>query len=388
VHDEPPVWPVIFNPRPLITDGVLGLNILYLYSLQKNQLLKKIIIGLSFSVFLFACKQKKAAPAQNNKSQGPTIVDVLVAGSSDVSGTVEVSGAVIPKETINITPEISGRLIYLNVPDGARVTKGTVLARINDADLQASLNKTKVLLEMAQKTEQRLKKLLAINGINQAEYDVALNQVNSYQADLAVTQAQIDKTVIKAPFDGILGLRQISPGAYVTPTTLLSTLQQVDQVKIDFNVPELYTNLIRKGEAVTIRSNESTTNKKAVVIATDPQINATTRNLKVRALLEGAPINPGTFVKVYLKTGVGKKSILVPSNAIIPDATAKKLIVVKDGKGVFVEVETGIRNAGSTEIIDGINPGDSVVVTGVLFVRPKADVKVRSVKQLNELIKP
>lgn len=366
----------------------MGLNILYLYSLQKNQLLKKLIIGLSFSVFLFACKQKKAAPAQNNKSQGPTIVDVIIAGSSDVSGTVEVSGAVIPKETISITPEISGRLIYLNVPDGAKVSRGTVLARINDADLQATLNKTRVLLEMAQKTEQRLKKLLAINGINQAEYDIALNQVNSYQADLAVTQAQIDKTVIKAPFDGILGLRQISPGAYVTPTTVLSTLQQVDQVKIDFNVPELYTNLIRKGEMVTIRSNESSANRKALVIATDPQINATTRNLKVRAVLEGAPINPGTFVKVYLKTGIGKKSILVPSNAIIPDATAKKLIVVKEGKGVFVDVETGVRNAGSTEIVDGINPGDSIVVTGVLFVRPKSDVKVRSVKQLNELVKP
>ncbi|MBL7760107.1 MAG: efflux RND transporter periplasmic adaptor subunit [Sediminibacterium sp.] len=345
-------------------------------------------MGLSFSVFLFACKQKKAAPAQNNKSQGPTIVDVIIAGSSDVSGTVEVSGAVIPKETISITPEISGRLIYLNVPDGAKVSRGTVLARINDADLQATLNKTRVLLEMAQKTEQRLKKLLAINGINQAEYDIALNQVNSYQADLVVTQAQIDKTVIKAPFDGILGLRQISPGAYVTPTTVLSTLQQVDQVKIDFNVPELYTNLIRKGEMVTIRSNESSANRKALVIATDPQINATTRNLKVRAVLEGAPINPGTFVKVYLKTGIGKKSILVPSNAIIPDATAKKLIVVKEGKGVFVDVETGVRNAGSTEIVDGINPGDSIVVTGVLFVRPKSDVKVRSVKQLNELVKP
>lgn len=349
--------------------------------------MKKIIIGLSFSVFLFACKQKKAAPVQNNKSQGPTIVDVIIAGSSDVSGTVEVSGAVIPMETINITPEISGRLTYLNVPDGARVTKGTVLARINDADLQASLKKTRVLLEMAQKTEQRLKKLLAINGINQADYDLALNQVNSFQADLAVIQAQIDKTVIKAPFDGILGLRQTSPGAYVSPTTLLSTLQQVDQVKIDFNVPELYTNLIKKGGAVSIQSNESNTKRKAVVIATDPQINATTRNLKVRALLEGSPVNPGTFVKVYLQTGIGKKSILVPSNAIIPDATAKKLIVVKDGKGVFVDVETGIRNAGTTEIIDGINPGDSVVVTGVLFVRSKSDVKVRSVKQLNELVK-
>ncbi|MBX9732688.1 MAG: efflux RND transporter periplasmic adaptor subunit, partial [Chitinophagaceae bacterium] len=198
--------------------------------------------------FAFSCKEKKnTGETKTNEKPQATIVDVLIAGGSSVSNTVEVNGTVIPFETVTINPETSGRLTYLNVPDGAKVSAGTVLARINDADLQANLNKTKVLLDLAQKTEQRLRKLVAINGINQADYDAALNQVNSLKADLVVTQSQIDKTVIKAPFSGVLGLRQISPGAYVTPATILSTLQQVDKVKIDFNVPELYTDLIRKG---------------------------------------------------------------------------------------------------------------------------------------------
>jgi len=349
--------------------------------------MKKTLTYLSLAALLIACKGKKDTPSPTGKNQGPTIVDVIIAGSSNITNTIEVSGAVVPNEMININPEISGRLLYLNIPDGGRVAQGTVLAKINDADLQASLNKTKVLLDMAQKTEQRLKKLLDIKGINQADYDVAFNQVNSYKADLAVTQAQIDKTVIKAPFSGVLGLRLISPGAYVTPATALSTLQQVDRVKIDFNVPEIYAGLIHKGATVMVQSNESNTKRNAVIVATDPQINATTRNLKVRAILSGSAINPGTFVKVFLQSSSGRNVIMVPTNAIIPDAKAKKLIVVKEGMGMMVDVETGLRSAGMAEITKGINMGDSIVVTGVLFVRPKSPVKIRSVKKLSELVK-
>lgn len=350
--------------------------------------MKKIILSLALPLLLLSCKQKKDQPAQNAKQQQSIpIVDVIIAGGSNITNTIEVGGTVIPNEMVNINSEISGRLVFLNIPDGGRVSKGTVLAKINDADLQATLSKTKVLLDMAQKTEQRLRKLLTISGINQADYDLALNQVNSYKADLTVTQAQIDKTIIKAPFNGVLGLRMISPGAYVTPATILSSLQQVDRVKIDFNVPEAYTNLIHKGSSITIQTNESNESRRAIVVATDPQLNLTTRNLKVRALLEGASINPGTFVKVLLANNTGNDNIMVPTNCIIPDARAKKVIVVKNGMGVFVDIETGFRSPGMVEVTKGIKVGDSIVVTGVLFVRPKLPVKVRGVKKLSDLVK-
>jgi len=343
---------------------------------------------LSFPLLLLSCKQKKEAAAPNAMpQQSIPIVDVIIAGASSISNNIEVNGTVIPNEMISINPEISGRLTMLNLPDGGRVIQGTILAKINDADLQATLSKTKVLLDMSQKTEQRLRKLLTISGINQADYDLALNQVNSLKADLTVTQAQIDRTVIKAPFSGVLGLRMISPGAYVTPATILSTLQQVDKVKIDFNVPEAYINLIQKGSSVTIQTNESNAIRKAVVVATDPQLNLTTRSLKVRALLDGAMINPGTFVKVLLANNSGKNGIMVPTNCIIPDARAKKIIVVKNSIGTFVDIETGYRSTGLVEVTKGIKTGDSIVVTGVLFVRPKLPVKVRAVKSLSDLVK-
>jgi membrane fusion protein (multidrug efflux system) len=356
--------------------------------LLKTSLLKKMMLILVLPSLLFSCKaKKKEENAPKSNIPNATIVDVIIASTSSVANTIEVNGTVIPRETVNINPELSGRLVYLNAPDGAKVSQGAILAKVNDADLQATNHKTKVLLEMAQKTEERLKKLLSINGINQADYDMALNQVNSLKADLAVTQAQIDKTILRAPFSGVLGLRQISAGAYITPATIITTLQQVDQVKIDFNVPEFYTNLIKTGMRVSIQTNESNTKRIARIVATDPQINTTTRNLRVRALLEGAAIAPGTFVKVLLESGRGKKTIMVPTNAIIPDARAKKLIVVKNGEGVFIEVETGLRGTGLAEITSGIHEGDSIVVTGVLFVRPKQPVKIRSIKQLNEIVK-
>ncbi|MFW2476563.1 MAG: efflux RND transporter periplasmic adaptor subunit [Sediminibacterium sp.] len=334
--------------------------------------------------FVISCKSKKEEPRQQNSGPQSVIVDVIIAGKNNISNIVEVNGSVVANESTNLQPEVSGRLTYLNIPEGAKVTEGTVLARINDADLQASTQKVKVQLELAQKNEERLRKLLSIGGINQADYDAVLNQVNTFKADLDILKAQIDKTVLKAPFTGVLGLRMVSPGTYVTPATVLATLQQTDRVKIDFTIPEAYTDLIGKGKTVNIKTTGKDVLKKAVIIATEPQIDATTRNLKVRAQLDGANINPGGFVKVLLETGGQNNSILVPTNAIIPDAKAKKVVVVKNGKGKLTDIVTGLRVNGLAEVLSGLQVGDSIAVSGVLFVRPNSSLKVRSVKQIEE----
>jgi len=343
---------------------------------------------LPFIVVLFsiACNSKKEDTLKP-KTNPPAVVDVIVAGTKTLNNTIEVNGSVLANEMLDIHPEVSGRLTYLNVPDGNAVKAGTILAKINDADLQAQLTKSKVQLELAKKTEERLRKLLAINGVNQADYDAALNNVNNIKADIELLKAQIDKTVIKAAFDGELGLRQVSPGAYVTPATVLATLQQVNKLKIDFTVPDLYSSLIKKGNTVTVSTNQSKSPFTATIIATEPEVNTTTRNLKVRAIIENNLVSPGTFVKVLLKAEVNNNHIVIPTNSIIPDADSKKAIVIKDGKGKFVNIETGIRSTGGIEVLNGINVGDTVVVTGVLFVRPNAAVKVRAVKNLEEVTK-
>ncbi|KAA2245835.1 efflux RND transporter periplasmic adaptor subunit [Chitinophaga agrisoli] len=320
------------------------------------------------------------------QSNQPVVVDVVVANSGAISSTIEANGSIVANEYAELHPEISGRITYLNVPEGTLIQQGTVIARINDADLQAQLQKSKVVLDLYQKTEERDHKLLDINGINQADYDLALNNVNSTKADMAFTQAQIDKTVIRAPFTGIIGLRQVSIGAYVTSANVIATIQQLDKIKVDFTIPEQYGAAIKKGGVVDVQIDASAnTHRKAVIVAYEPQITPTSRNLRVRAVLEEGKGHPGAFAKVYLNTATDKQAILVPTNAIIPNDKNNQVILVKDGKASFVDVQTGVRESNNVEISKGLNPGDTVVVTGVLFARPDAPLKIRGVKTLEQL---
>lgn len=327
------------------------------------------------SLFI-SCKSKNKQ--QEVKEKPPVGVEVIVAGAEKVSSNLEVNGSVVSNEMVELHPEISGRLTYLNIPDGAAVAKGTVLARVNDADLQAQLEQQKTQLELASKTESRLGNLLKVNGVNQAEYDAALSQLHLIQANIKVLNAQIDKTVIRAPFSGELGLREVSPGAYVTPQTIIGTLQQTDKVKIDFTVPETYASIIKKGDLVMVQNSATVDTLKAIISAIEPQINSETRNIKVRAFLEKGVLPPGAFVKVMLNQN--RESIMVPSNAIIPDALSSQLVIARNKKAVFTRVETGIRNESLVEITSGVNPGDSIIVSGMLFVRPMGPVQIKKVR--------
>jgi membrane fusion protein, multidrug efflux system len=350
--------------------------------MKSRSKLPLIPIILLLSLFIWSCGKKKNKEPEK-KADPPAVVDVIVAKSQSVSSTIEANGSIVANEFIELRPEVSGRVVYLNIPEGRTVTKGTVLARINDADLQAQINKIKVQIELAEKTEQRFSKLIAINGINQADYDNALNQVNTLKADLEYTKVLIDKTVLRAPFTGLIGLRQISQGAYISPTNIIATMQQVDKLKVDFTVPEEYSSLIRQGSTVEVAvDNNGAARCKAVVIAREPQINQTTRNLLIRATLSKCNANPGTFTKVYFKAGGATQDILVPTNAIIPDDKSKKVVLVKNGMATYAIVETGVRQESVVAITKGLTEGDTVVVDGVLFARPDKPVKIRKVKSL------
>jgi membrane fusion protein (multidrug efflux system) len=341
-----------------------------------------IVCKLIFLSLLISCKPK--GPEKKIAEKPPIVVDVVIAGSENISSNLEVNGSVLSNEMVELRPEVSGRLIYLNLPDGTSVKQGTVLARINDAELQAQLEQQKTQLELANKTLSRLSDLLKVNGVNQADYDAALSQVNTIQANMKVLKAQIDKTVIKAPFSGEIGIRIVSLGAYVTPQTLIGSIYQTDKVKIDFTVPETFASIIEKGNNVKIQSESFNENLDATITAIEPQINTVSRNIKVRAMLTKGIIHPGAFVKVILDQN--RKAIMVPSNAIIPDALSNQVVLVRNNKALFVNVETGLRNSNLVELTSGVNTGDSIIVSGMLFVRPKASVKVKKVVSLKEKI--
>ncbi|MCF0039612.1 efflux RND transporter periplasmic adaptor subunit [Dyadobacter fanqingshengii] len=347
-----------------------------------NKSLSLVIISGTLLATL-SCKEKKDT-FQAKGGGGPTIVDVIVVKSEKVSDKVEVNGTIVANEFAELRPEVSGLLTYLNVPEGRTVTKGTVIARINNADLQAQLSRTKVQLELAETTQQRLKQLVAVNGINQADYDLAVNQVNTLKADMVYTQALIDKTIVRAPFTGVIGLRKVSEGSFVTSTSVISTMQQLSNLRIDFTIPEIFQKYVQKGINVEVLLDQNSGKRQtARIIALEPQVNQSTRNITVRAVLNSGSTSPGSFAKVYLNASTNKASILIPTNCIIPEAMGKKAVVVKGGKAVFVDIQTGDRREDVVEVTSGLNVGDTVVVSGVLFARPDAPVKVRSVKSLN-----
>lgn len=337
-----------------------------------------LLIGiLSFT----ACAKKKKITATSKEGPAkppPMRVDGYVVKAQPFQENIEVPGTLLANEVAEIHPEISGRLIQLNVSEGKYVGKGTVLARIYDGDLRAQLNKVQVQLALAQKTEDRQAQLLKIQGISQQDYDISLLQVNSLKADIGILQASISRTVVTAPFGGRLGLKNVSPGSYVSPATVIAVINQIDQLKLDFTVPEKYINQIKIGQLVTFSFEGSKKQLGATVIATESNITENTRSLTVRARVTGKDeaLMPGSFAKVKLSFDPDQEALLVPTQAIIPQARGKKVILYKGGTAIFADVTTGIRDSARVQILDGLKAGDTVVVTGLLSVRPESKIQI------------
>jgi len=338
-------------------------------------------MGICALAALTACHDQTTA---KTAAAAPPIVDVIIAKTQAVSNPVEASGTVVANQSVALQPETSGRLIYLNVPEGKLVGQGTIIARINDSDLVAQQNKTKLSLDLAIQTRNRLEKLLAINGINQTAFDTMTNQVNGLQSDLDYYRAMIEKTIVRAPFTGVLGLRQVSLGAYLSPSSVIATLQQTDSLRIDFTIPDQYSSVLHKGSVVTVVVDGLTSlREKAVILAIEPQVNVNTRNLTARALLVHSKANIGAFAKVYVEGGGDRQAIMVPTSALIPDDRASDVVTVKNGRSVYIPVTTGIRSSNLVEITHGLNPGDTIVVSGILFTRVDGPVNVRTISSLD-----
>lgn len=320
-----------------------------------------------------------AAPQQGGAAKMPPMrVDGYIVRVQPFQENIEVPGTVVANEVAEIHPEASGRIVQLNIMEGKYVSKGALLAKLYDGDLRAQLNKLQVQLALAQKTEERQSQLLKIQGISQQDYDISLLQVNSLKADIGILQTSIAKTVVRAPFSGKIGLNKVSPGAYVTPSSIIATISQTDQLKLDFTVPEKYVGQIKNGQLVTFTIEGSKKELGAKVVATESNVMESTRSLTVRAAIVGKDdaLLPGAFAKVKLSFDPDPNSILIPTQAVLPQARGKKVILYKGGTAVFADVVTGIRDSANVQITQGLKEGDTVVVTGLLSVRPEAKIQI------------
>ena len=322
--------------------------------------------------------QSPAGGGQGGAKQPPMIVDVYIVKPSFINEKIQVPGSLLANESTEIHPEISGRLVQLNIAEGKFVSKGALLAKIYDGDLQAQLKKLQVQLELAKTNEDRSAQLLKIQGISKSDYDASVLNVSNINADIAITKANITKTEIRAPFNGKLGLKNISPGAFITPSTVITTISQVNQLKLQFSIPEKYGAEIRKGQLVSFTVNGSTKTFAAAVMATETSISENTRSLTIRALVKNndPALIPGTFATVLLILGNNPNAIMIPNTAVIPQGRKKQVYVFKNSKALPTEVTTGIRDSANVQVLTGLFPGDTLITSGLLFLRPGVDVKL------------
>jgi membrane fusion protein, multidrug efflux system len=331
-----------------------------------------------------SCKEKKKQQATSQPAgpKGPVMVVGHIVKTGAVSEPLELPGTLLPMEVTEIHPEVNGRITGLYINEGAMINKGALMVKLFDGDLQAQLKKLKVQLQIAEKTEERSRELLKINGISQQDYDLSFLQVSNIKADIELIQTNIAKTEIRAPYSGKIGFRNVSMGAYITPATVVTTIRQISQLKLQFSIPEKYASKITMGQLIPFSIAGSNQKFLAKVYATESVVSETTRGLNIRCLVQQSSnaLVAGGFAKVDMDFAKNNNAILVPSQAILPQARGKKVVLYKDGIAVFADVQTGVRDSANVEIISGLNPGDTIVTTGLLSMRPDAKIKLSKVQ--------
>ncbi len=318
------------------------------------------------------------------KGGGPKVLqaEAVVVKGEPLAAIYQSSGTLLANEEISVYPEVSGRIIAINFKEGTNVRKGDLLVQLFDSDTKAQIRKLHAQRDLQVITKGRQDELLEINGISRQEYDNTVTQIAAIDADIAAGEAQLRRLQIRAPFDGVIGLRNVSVGAIVSTTSLITMIQQVNPLKLDFPVPEQYNGVIHTGDAIhfTVTGLRDTLN--GTITALQPAADATTRTITMRALVPNSDrkLIPGAFANVFITLARNADAITIPSQCIIPTTSDKKVAVLKNGKVDLVTVTTGMRLVSDVEILHGLQPGDTVITTGIMQVKKGMEVKITKIK--------
>jgi membrane fusion protein (multidrug efflux system) len=305
-------------------------------------------------------------------------VNGIIVKASSFENELEVTGSIEANESVTLQSEISGLVTGIYFTEGSNVRKGALLVKINDRDLQAQLQQVLTGLKLSKSNENRARQLLEKGAISQEEYDTALADLQSINAQAQLVRAQLAKASIYAPFNGKIGLRSISVGEYLTPNKVIANLSNINPIKISFSVPEKYSGQIKLNSEIEFNTDGTAKTFKGKVYAIEPGINAQTRTLSIKALSPNTnnELLPGSFAKIRLALTTMEQALLIPTEAIIPVLKGKTVFITSEGKAKQVPVESGTRNAENIVITSGLKAGDTVLTTGSMSLKPGTPVKV------------
>ncbi len=299
-------------------------------------------------------------------------VNALKVRTGVLTDEFTVSGNLLPDEEVDLSFETSGQVVEIGFKEGSHVTKGQLLAKVNDRQLQAELKRLQAQLKLANDRVYRQRTLLQHDAVSQEAYEQVRTELETLKAEIDIVKTQIELTELRAPFDGVIGLRQISVGAYASPTTIVSKLTRIIPLKVEFSVPERYVNEVNPGTALTFTIDGSLQNFPAKVYAKESAIDENTHTLKVRALYENP--NGRLLRRDVMPASTSKKqeiqdAIAIPAEAIVPEMGKDKVFLYKSGKAQPVEVTVGLRTEERVQVLKGLQVGDTLITSGTLQLR-------------------
>lgn len=336
-----------------------------------------VLVCLGFIIYPKLDFGSDQEPIENeSKPEQKLEVAAVVVKSKPLDNNLNVTGSLVANESVTLRSEVSAVVDKILFKEGQNVKKGQLLVQLNDNELKAELEKLQFTKQLNEDIEYRQKQLLAKEAISKEEYETALTTLNTSIAEMNVKKVQIEKHKIRAPFDGIIGLRQISEGSYINPADQIATLYNINPIKVDFSIPGKYTAEINEGDKISFSVDSYSQSFQGEIYAIEPQIDPQTRSIKLRAVSPNTSgkLLPGQFAKITLTISTFETALMIPTEAVIPELDGKKVFVIENGLVTNRSIETGIRTADKVQVTQGLQHGDTVVTTGILQVRPGMEV--------------
>ena len=316
-----------------------------------------------------------ARPAREARAE--LTAEGFTIATETVRETVPTLGTLLANESVNIVAESARRVLAIHVEEGSLVGKGALLFKLDDATLRADLMRLEGRHALAAANEARLRSLVAQKLVADQDYDRAQSELKAIVGEMEVLKVAIGQTEIRAPFAGRVGLRRVSPGAYVNTNTVLTTLTDISQLKLDFTLPERYSAEVMKGQTFNFKVEGRGETYVGRVVAVEPGIDTSTRSVIVRGVVPnpGGRLTPGASASVEFEVR-SAEGILIPSRALVPSIKGHSVFVLKDGKAMEREVTIGVRTPESVQIVSGLNRGDVILTSNLLRLRPGIPVKL------------
>ena len=294
---------------------------------------------------------------------------------------IPIIGSILPDEEVNLSFETSGKITDINFEEGTHVTKGQLLAKVNDRPLQAQLQRLVAQLKLAEDRVFRQDALLKRDAVSKEAYEQVKTELATLNADIELVRAQIEQTELRAPFDGIIGLRQVSVGTYASPSTIVAKLTKITPLKLEFSVPESYAKDVRVGTSLNFNLTGSLNKYEAQVYARESSLDPETRSLTIRALYPNpSGIMPGRYASITLRKQEFENALAIPSEAIVPEMGKDKVFLYKNGKAEPVDIVTGIRTEALVQAVAGLEEGDTVIISGTQQLRTGMAVTIDNIR--------